>query len=302
MNAVRITLRLSTFALLTSGLVVALAVQEVLLIAAPVARRHGRSRLFGLWCTAMHPVLGLRVTTTGPMPTAPFLLVSNHLSYVDVIVYGAKLRAAFVAKSEVAGWPVVGPLARWVGTIFVDRRVRRDVTRVNASTEAALDDGLGVVVFAEGTSSAGDEVLPFRSSLLEPAARADHPLVAAAIGYRTPPGSPPARDVVAWWADMTFTGHFLTLLTLPRVEARVSFAPAEPIDADRHALADRLHRTVSGLHAGIGLGDQTGPIGGRILTPTSVSSSEGTASTPEVPGSAPDARPAPHPEREPACP
>lgn len=95
------------------------------------------------------------------------LLVSNHLSYVDVLVIGAITPAIFVSKNEARHWPVFGALARLAGTIFVRRDKRTDVARLAAEIKNALDAGVLVVLFPEGTSSAGARVLPFKSALLQ---------------------------------------------------------------------------------------------------------------------------------------
>jgi 1-acyl-sn-glycerol-3-phosphate acyltransferase len=186
----------------------------------------------------------LEVTVRGAPPKPPFLLVSNHLSYVDVLVFASLLKCAFVARGDVANWPVIGSLCRGAATIFVDRDKRKDVARVNGLIGQAIGDGRGIVLFAEGTSTRGDAVLPFKSSLLEQAARADFAVSYAALGYRTREGEPPADLAVCWWGDMTFVKHVVSLLYLSEIKATVAFG-AEPIRADdRKVLADRLWSAV----------------------------------------------------------
>ncbi len=111
---------------------------------------------------------------------------------------------------------------------------------MNALIDQALGEGQGVVLFAEGTSTRGDTVLPFKSSLLEQAARASFPVSYAALGYRTGEGEPPAHLSVCWWGEMTFMKHVIALLHLSQIQATVTFG-AEPIQAnDRKVLAERL--------------------------------------------------------------
>ncbi|HKX45760.1 MAG TPA: 1-acyl-sn-glycerol-3-phosphate acyltransferase, partial [Planctomycetota bacterium] len=109
---------------------------------------------------------------------------------------------------------------------------------------AHLARGHTVVLFPEGTSSRGVEVLPFRPSLLEPAAGGGFPVVPAAVSYRTPAGAPPASRAVCWWGDMTFAGHFVRLLGLPGFDARVAFGSEAPREPDRKVLADNLWQAV----------------------------------------------------------
>ena len=197
------------------------------------------------WARAVCAILGMRVEVDGPLPRPPFLLVSNHLSYVDIVLLASRVPCAFVAKAEVRSWPAIGPLAASMGTLFVDRGRKRDVKRVADLVRARLDAGQGVVLFPEGTSTAGDAVAPFRSSLLEPAALAGVPVRWAALTYATPPGEAPARTAVAWWGDMTLGPHLLHLLRLSHFRARVVFGDPPIRDPDRKSLASRLQREVA---------------------------------------------------------
>src|SRR6185437_308568 len=121
-----------------------------------------------------------QITASGTIP-AKGLLVSNHLSYVDILIISSITPAIFVAKREVSGWPVFGPLARMGGTLFVDRGRRTLVGKTTDEIQSALDQGALVVLFPEGTSSNGQTVLPFKSSLLEPATRQTHALFAGLV-------------------------------------------------------------------------------------------------------------------------
>lgn len=197
------------------------------------------------WARGVVAILGLSVDVVGAPPPPPFVLVSNHLGYLDIVTLMAHAPAVFVSRADVSGWPVLGRLARAGGTLFLEREVRRDVLRINALMHDVLAQGLGVVVFPEGTSSGGDEVLAFRSSLLEPAVALSTPVHWAALTYATPPGAPHARDAVCWWGEMTFPDHFWRLLCLRRIRAGLRFG-ATPLRADgRHALAGALQDAVA---------------------------------------------------------
>lgn len=176
------------------------------------------------------------------------MIVSNHLSYLDIVAYSALVPCVFVAKKEVASWPVFGALARMAGTIFVDRERRMAVGSANLSIRNALDAGLVVVLFAEGTSSDGHKVLPFRSSHLEPVRRSEIPIVPAAIRYELTEGS--ISEDVCYWGDMTLLPHLIHLFSLPRIFASVSFGvtDANANETSRKSLAQRLQGTVSQLY------------------------------------------------------
>jgi 1-acyl-sn-glycerol-3-phosphate acyltransferase len=206
--------------------------------------RPWRASLQHLWARLVAATLRMRISVEGRPPTSPFFLVSNHLGYIDIVLLAARLRCVFVAKSEVASWPVLGLMCRSAGTLFIDRTSKRDIPRVMSRIDDAMRAGMGVIVFPEGTSSAGADVLPFRPSLLQPAAGSATPVSYAAITYRTPPGSPPAHRSVCWWGDAGFAGHLLGLLRLPSFDARIVFG-AEPVRSDdRKNLAVRLRDAV----------------------------------------------------------
>ena len=195
------------------------------------------ARVFRHWARWSARVLGARIEVEGSPPSPPFVLASNHLGYVDIIVLASQLDCVFVSRADVATWPVVGDLVRMVGTIFIDRDAKRDIPRVLDLLDENLAHGRGIVIFPEGTTSDGSTVLQFRPALLEAAARSGIPVRCASLTYRTPPGSAPASVAVCWWGDMTFWAHVLRLFRLPGFVAKVSFAPDSIRETDRKKLA-----------------------------------------------------------------
>lgn len=209
-------------------------------------RRHivWRGRIVSRWARGVARLVGMRITVNGTPPSPPFVLVANHLSYLDVILLQTQVQGVFISKAEVKTWPVIGLMTRVAGTLFIDRTSRRDLFRVNALIEEALDRGDGVVVFPEGTSSKGDRVYPFKASLLDLAARQRHAVTWAAIHYQTPPGETLAHLAVCWWGDMTFADHVLNVLKLPFFEAALVFGDKAVQETDRKALARKLTQQV----------------------------------------------------------
>jgi 1-acyl-sn-glycerol-3-phosphate acyltransferase len=205
-------------------------------------------RARSLWlqqsCRRALRIMNVEVTTQGPIPLKG-LLVSNHLGYLDILVLSAVAPAVFIARSEVKRWPVLGWFAILAGTLFVRRAKRSDVTRLNRDVEHALDAGALVVLFPEGTSSDGREVLPFKSSLLEPVTRLSHPLSAACIHYSLPDGD--AGDDICYWGDMRLGPHLLKLFSKSRISATVSFVGLEQNQNTRKELARSLHSQVMRL-------------------------------------------------------
>ncbi len=196
------------------------------------------------WARGMAWLCGMRVVSRGTPPQPPFVLVANHLSYLDILTIWSHVQGSFLSRADVAYWPFIGVMARSVGTLFIERTRKRDLPSVVAEFERTFAKDQGVIFFPEGTSSEGQEVLPFRASLFDFAARAGHPVHCAALTYQTPPGAVPARLSVCWWGEMPFLGHALGMLRLPRIDATIEFSE-EPVRAlDRKALAELTHSAV----------------------------------------------------------
>lgn len=222
---------------------VACALGDFLLV--PSHRRSPATR--ALWlqrhCRRALDALGVDVIEHGPPPDGA-LIVCNHVGYLDIFVLASRVPVVFVAKREVASWPIWGWLARSAGTIFIDRRRRGDVAQVGREIAAHLDSGCRIAFFPEGTSTDGSVVLRFKSALLAPVAGSGRPVVPAAIAYAV---SPPfcTRTDIAWWGDMTLIPHLWQLLAIPSVEAHLGWAPTCAATADRKHLAHQLHRIVA---------------------------------------------------------
>lgn len=226
-----------------------MALMYLVRFASPAGRKRWSrlQRLFGLWARVALRIMNVRLRVHGSPPSAPSLLTSNHLGYLDIVVFAATLEATFVSKLEVAGWPVLGPVIRLLGTIFVDREKPRDVARVNTLIEAALERERTVIVFPEGTSSDGADVLPLRPSLLRAAEDGRFALHYARVAYQTGPESPAAADAVCWWGDADFLPHAWGLFQLPRIDALIHFGPDTVDCAHRKELAVTLHDRICSL-------------------------------------------------------
>jgi len=191
-------------------------------------------------------IFGYSASVTGEIPKSG-LLVSNHLSYLDILAICATAPAVFVSKADVRRWPLFGWLAAIGGTVFIERERRTHVGTVNREIENALADGALVVVFPEGTSSNGETVLPFRASLLEPALRGGHSISVAWLHYDLADGD--AKQEVCYWGDHSFFPHLLNLMGKRRVRATLRFAKFHRTTGDRKELAQQLRAAVLELKA-----------------------------------------------------
>ena len=244
MRLLRLTFRVVALSFLIGGFYL------LWLIGVPFAFLFGeaihswRNWIFRHWARAVAVILCMKITVKGVPPKAPFFLVSNHLSYVDIIAFASQLDCVFVSKSEVRDWPVIGFLCRSMDIIFIDRERRADIPRVVALIEKAWKKKQGVIVFPEGTSSKGAALLPFKSSLLEPAVKARFPVSYATLTYQTPPQETPAYLSVCWWGDMTFASHAFELFRLSEFHAKIVFGAQTFLEDDRKILAQKLRDAI----------------------------------------------------------
>lgn len=203
-----------------------------------------RNRFMTFWAGTLAWILNLKVTVIGIPPRAPFFLVSNHLSYLDVLPLYKSLTCTFVAKKDVESWPVVGFMAKTMGIIFIDRKKKIDVGRVNQIISESLHQDQGIVLFPEGTTSPGADVLPFRASLLEHPAASDLNVHYASITYETSNQDLPASESVCWWGGISFPSHVYLLAGNRQIHCTITFGEETVVHSDRKELADILHKKV----------------------------------------------------------
>jgi lyso-ornithine lipid O-acyltransferase len=199
-------------------------------------------------------ILGFQIRTHGRMvKEPPVLFVCNHTSYSDIAILGSLLPASFVAKAEVAGWPLFGVLAKLQRTVFVDRRPARATGQRDEMIQR-LEDGDNLILFPEGTSSDGNAVLPFKSALFSVAQVEPNgqPLLVqpVSIAYTRLDGMPIGRALrpyFAWYGDMTLAPHFWETAGLGHATVDVVFhAPVTIKDYEsRKALAEYCFEVVA---------------------------------------------------------
>lgn len=199
--------------------------------------------------------INVRISGT-PVRDCAVLFVSNHVSWADIVVIGSIVPVAFVAKREVRDWPLVGITAEVQRTVFVDRARRHQTGEAVAEMVRRIKSGVSVVLFAEGTSSDGNRVLPFRSALLGAIdAESDkiliQPMSVTYTGQQGIPMGRQQRPLVAWYGDLDFLPHIKAFIEQGAVDALVTYG--EPVAADRQidrkAMTKQLETAVRQLMA-----------------------------------------------------
>ena len=191
--------------------------------------------------------IGVDVAANGDPPLEG-LVVSNHLSYMDVLAYSSLFPCLFVSKDDVKAWPVFGRFATMAGTIYIERDRNANNRNATSLMEQALHARVPVVLFPEGTSSNGDAMLPFRSPFFEPAIKTGATVTASAIAYE----STTARESeLAYYGDDVFGPHLLRTLGQRAVCVRVAFAGAGQRYNDRKQAARATQAEVEALRAAV---------------------------------------------------
>lgn len=216
-----------------------------------------RKTIAQCWCRLCYRAIGIKLQVVGtPVNSGPALLVGNHISYVDILLLGDLMSIpTFVAKTEVARWPIIGPLSRLVGVIFIRRDHPEEAPRQIATLTARIRAKERLILFPEGTSSDGLDLLPFKSTLLGSAFARDggvddiavqaftlaftHDLEGNRLGRR-------ARGRFGWVGDATLVPHVWDMLTGPGASARLIFHPPTRSSgyANRKTLTAELYETI----------------------------------------------------------
>jgi lyso-ornithine lipid O-acyltransferase len=243
MRSLRAALKLLAFAVLTLPL---MPVQQVLLWLFPQAARALPHHYHRLLCR----LFGIRLKVIGRFPPrGPNLIISNHVSWLDIVILSAVMPVSFVAKREVAHWPFFGTLARLQRTVFVDRERRHTTVKAADGLAGRLAAGEAIVLFGEGTSHDGGSVLAFKSSLFAAATAPHIDIVPVTLAYASSWGLPllrRQRPSFAWYGDMDLVPHLWNFLGEGPLGVTVAVHEALPVETgfNRKAAADACERAV----------------------------------------------------------
>jgi len=208
------------------------------------------------WCRRIVRVLGFRCVVEGLVPLGG-AVVSNHLSYLDILLYSAVHPFVMVAKTEVRGWPLLGWITAQAGTVYVERGGGpKTYPAVNAAMAEAYQSRLPVLFFPEGTTTDGACVLPFRRGLFHSVLNNEVPLRTAVLHYSLEPhavnGSATVGENVCWWGDMGFASHVFGVLGLRGLTVQVRFGDEITARDDRFALSETAQEKVAEMYAELG--------------------------------------------------
>lgn len=211
----------------------------------PLADAARRERLKRRWSRQLLALLDIRIEFAGdPARIGTGLLVANHVSFIDIFVIDAILPSTFVAKSDVAAWPLIGWLCRRTDTVFIERGSRKAAHRTRQQMLTALGAGRRLAIFPEGTTTDGGRLLPFHAALFQSAIDAAVPLHALALSYRGRDGAPSTAP--AYTGDISLMSCLLSVLEAGGLVAQVALAASfTPPLADRRHLAHRAHQAVA---------------------------------------------------------
>ncbi len=216
-----------------------------LIVRRPQTRR-ARAEWLHRFCRAAIDGLGVRLTVENGFP-ARGSLVSNHLSYLDIVTCAAIAPCVFCSKAEIKEWPVFGWLGTMAGTMWIERGRGESALKAKGEMKAAADAGVPVVFFPEGTTTNGQEMLPFHSGLLAQVLGLDEPITAAYIRYQLDADNGPAvkvEDDVAYWGTRSMWPHVFRLLGLKGLHAMVRFS-----DGPIRFSSATIHRKLAAVEA-----------------------------------------------------
>ena len=224
------------------GLIIAGGVFPALNLLCPaINAKNKRDALKTHWLKIFSAIMNLSVNIEGEFPEQGTLLVSNHISWLDIIVIGQYLPAYFVAKSDILSWPIIGYLSKQGGTIFIRRGDKKHIKVTTEKMAWVLKQNSTIIAFPEGTTTRGDEVLGFHASLFQPALLTRSAIQPVALQYQGL-----AKQQAPFIGDDDFVPHLIKLLALDKIEVHVCFLPViKSSGRDRHSVGVEAREIIS---------------------------------------------------------
>lgn len=213
----------------------------------PFYSKTRKLKAIQIWSRCVLASCGMKLKTYGTLPDSGSgrMMICNHISWLDIMAINAAFPGRFVAKDDVAKWPVIGYLATQAQTVYVARRkgVESNSDKIRHVTEA-LKNGATVTLFPEGTSTEGQEILPFKTSFFQAPYEAGVPLLPILCRYPNPDGSSP-NPHTAYYGDISLWASISSVISQPDSTVELHFLDPVPPQPDRHASAREIHRILS---------------------------------------------------------
>jgi lyso-ornithine lipid O-acyltransferase len=242
-SKLRLLYKLSLIILLfVYGLIIAGGIFPVLTLLCSANKAKGqRDSLKIHWLNRFSAIVNLCIIKEGELPELGALLVSNHISWLDIIVIGQYLPAYFVAKNDILSWPIIGYLSKQGGTIFIRRGDKKHIKATTEKMVWVLKQNCNIIAFPEGTTTRGDEVLGFHASLFQPALLTRSAIQPVVLQYQGE-----ARQHAPFIGDDDFVPHLIKMLSLDKIEVHVSFLPViKSSGKNRHSVGIEAREMIS---------------------------------------------------------
>lgn len=225
LSTLRASLKMALFTLTLCSYFLISSVLSVLSKLYPSMTKKPTLNLIGAYAKFCLRFMGIEVKAQGLQQMPHGLIVCNHLSYIDVLILAALKPACFVTSVEIKETPVLGQICQLAGCLFVERRSRQNLSQEVAELSYALKTGIPVLIFPEGTSTNGEEVLRFRRPLFQAALDAQVPVVALSLNYLELDGAyvnKHNRDKICWYGEMSFLPHLWSFFQARKLVAQVN--------------------------------------------------------------------------------
>ncbi|MCF0252902.1 MAG: 1-acyl-sn-glycerol-3-phosphate acyltransferase [Duodenibacillus sp.] len=248
--------KLGAYARFASIFVYILGALWTVCVSMPLSSPENRRRLLGVWGRRLVAWMGATIEVkgrenicpeafdTGLTPgSAGRMIASNHVSVIDVFALNGTLPSSFVAKAEIGRWPVLGTIARGIGTIFIERGNRRKLVEIGETLAAALGQGLSLLFFPEGTTGDGKRLLKMHANLFESAVKAQAPIIPVAVRYLS--RGVPVADKIAYTGGVGMFECLWKVIEMPDLVIEINILP-EVKAADRREACRLVSAAISG--------------------------------------------------------
>ena len=228
---------------LLAGLFIAQTVIPWSGFATSTGSREVRNRCVKAWCRLTSRILNLQIQRVGKPGAQAQLWIANHISWIDILALATEHDLVFIAKHEISTWPLLGPIFKGIGTLFIRRGDREATLGMSQRMKMSLEEGISLMLFPEATTTDGRKVRRFASKLFEPAVEVQSQIQPIALRYLGP-----SEDIAPFIGKDTFLAHLIRVLTLKEIQLVISYGdPVHPQSRSKEQLSRSLRHSVIDL-------------------------------------------------------